>query len=95
MTSVIQHATATLEHSVMVGMVKRGAECVRADAMYSLPAWKRTLGLTDSAWRELRDAGLPHVRRGKRVFILGRDAIDWFANQGDAGGTLTEPGDAN
>lgn len=51
---------------------------IRADEMYTLEELKKRLSLSDSAWRALRDAGLPHIPMGKRKYLIGRKVIEWF-----------------
>lgn len=46
--------------------------------LYTLEEIKDRLDLTESAWRALRDAGLPCVTKGKRKYFLGRKVIAWF-----------------
>ena len=43
--------------------------------LYTVNAFRLRLNLTDSAWRALRDRGLPVIRVGKRAFVSGRDAV--------------------
>jgi hypothetical protein len=52
---------------------------IRPEAVYPLPVFCRLLGLGSRGWRSLRTAGLPTRRFGKRAFVLGRDALEWFA----------------
>ncbi len=46
--------------------------------LYTLEEIMRRLDLTESAWRALRDAGLPCITKGKRKYFLGRKVIAWF-----------------
>lgn len=48
---------------------------IRSDELYTLAKFRTCLGLTQSAVRSLRIAGLPVIRFGKRAFISGRQAI--------------------
>ena len=43
--------------------------------LYTVQTFKLRLGLTESAWRALRDRGLPVIRIGKRAYVSGRDAV--------------------
>ncbi|MDY0170352.1 MAG: hypothetical protein RBS80_27655 [Thermoguttaceae bacterium] len=56
-----------------------GMGAIRPEAVYPLPVFCRLLGLGSRGWRSLRTAGLPTRRFGKRAFVLGRDALEWFA----------------
>lgn len=56
-----------------------GMGAIRPEAVYPLPVFCRLLGLGSRGWRSLRTAGLPTRRFGKRAFVLGRDAVEWFA----------------
>lgn len=57
--------------------------CIRADELYTLEQLKERLDLSDSAYRALRDSGLPEVCRGKRKYFVGRRVIAWFEEQAD------------
>jgi hypothetical protein len=48
---------------------------------YPLATFRQITGLSDSAMRAARRAGLPVRRVGKRGFILGRDWSAFLANQ--------------
>jgi hypothetical protein len=52
---------------------------IRADELYTLDQLKWRLGISDSAFRSLRDAGLPEITRGKRKYFLGKRVMEWFA----------------
>lgn len=51
---------------------------ISASQLYTLARFRACLGLTQSAARSLRIAGLPVIRFGKRAFISGRQAIEFF-----------------
>jgi len=58
---------------------KQVAEGVVARSeLYTLERVKSLLGLTQSAMRSLRHAGLPVIRFGKRAFVSGAQLIDFF-----------------
>jgi hypothetical protein len=59
---------------------------VRVDELYTIERAKRLLGLTDSAMRALRMAGLPVIRFGKRAFVSGRQLILFFETMSDGTG---------
>ncbi len=46
--------------------------------LYTIAKFRASLGLTQSAVRSLRIAGLPVIRFGKRAFVSGRQAIEFF-----------------
>lgn len=48
---------------------------IRRDELYTIAKFRICLGLTQSAVRSLRIAGLPVIRFGKRAFVSGRQAI--------------------
>ena len=50
--------------------------------LYTLEQFKRRMRLTTSAFLSLKRAGLPIVRYGKRGYVVGRQAIDFFARLG-------------
>lgn len=54
------------------------AGVVRLDEMYTLESFKRRMNISDSAWRAMSDEGFPHKIRGKRKYILGKDAIAYM-----------------
>lgn len=56
-----------------------GMGAIRPDAVYPLPVFCKLLGLGSRGWRTLRDSGVPVRRIGKRAFVLGSDAVAWFA----------------
>lgn len=53
---------------------------VREDELYTLPAIKRRLDVSDSALRAMIDSGLKPISVGKRKFFLGRDVLAFFEN---------------
>lgn len=56
---------------------------IRRDELYTLARLKACLGLTESALRSLRIAGLPVIRFGKRGFISGQKAIEFLEQYDD------------
>ncbi len=51
---------------------------ISGDELYTIRQIKVRLGLTDSAMRSLRGAGLPIIRFGKRGYASGRQVIEFF-----------------
>ena len=56
-------------------MRRIGEGVVREGELYTVRQLKVRLGLSDSAWRAMRQRGLPHHLIGKRVFVSGREVI--------------------
>ena len=59
--------------------------------VYSLQGYCRELKIGQKTWYSMRDAGLRSCKIGKQVFILGRDAIEFFdklAEEQAAGGDV-------
>ena len=54
------------------------AEGIAVGHVYPAATFRQRLGLTQAAWRSLCRAGLPTYRIGKRVFVVGDDAIGFF-----------------
>lgn len=50
---------------------------IRRDEFYTLSAFKKRLGIADRAWWEMRESGLPTVRIGTKIGILGSMFLDW------------------
>ena len=48
---------------------------INTSDLYTVKAFRTRLNLTESAWRSMRDHGLPVIRLGKRAYISGRDAV--------------------
>jgi hypothetical protein len=51
---------------------------IAADECYRLDEFCRRAGLTASAMRAARRAGLPVRRQGKRAFVIGADWIQFL-----------------
>ena len=51
---------------------------INAFELYTLREVQKRLGLTESALRSLRNAGLPIIRFGKRGFASGRQVIEFL-----------------
>ena len=51
------------------------------DELYTLKEFKKRMGLTDTAMRELRRKGFKVFRIGKRAFVLGVAAMSFFAKE--------------
>jgi hypothetical protein len=51
---------------------------IRADEAYTVAEFKLRTRLGDYAYRELRLAGFPVVRIGRKFFVLGADWIEWL-----------------
>lgn len=75
------------------------AGVVQSDAMYTLTAFKRQLGLTESALRAARRGGLRVRYVHKRGWIYGRDWIDYILGREiqswAAGGAVVDGLEAN
>lgn len=52
-----------------------------ADAVYTLYEVKTRLGMSDSGLREARRKGLKIHRLGKRGLVIGKELIDFIAEQ--------------
>jgi hypothetical protein len=50
--------------------------------LYTLEEFKKRMGLTDTAMRALRRKGFAVIRVGKRAFVLGIMAINFFVEEG-------------
>lgn len=54
---------------------------IQGDALYTLREFQARMGLEKAAWRSLKRKGLPTIKQGRRVYISGRAAIEWFEAQ--------------
>ncbi|QDT74044.1 hypothetical protein [Lacipirellula limnantheis] len=54
---------------------------VEADAVYTKPELLARLGWEQGAWRSAAEKGLPYRVIGKRIYVLGRDVLDWLASR--------------
>lgn len=59
------------------------AGVISANELYTLPEFKRRMGLTEAAYREMKARGFRPIRDGKRAFISGRQAIEYYEKQAD------------
>lgn len=68
------------------------ATAIRRDEVYRLTDFMRITGMTTSAVREARRAGLAIRRAGKRSFIIGADFVKFIENSPivDGRGELAE-----
>ena len=57
---------------------KQDVGVISAGSLYTLEQFRRNLKLTVSAWTALRKKGLPVIVSGKRVFVSGAQAIEFF-----------------
>jgi hypothetical protein len=67
---------------------------INTNDLYTVKAFRLRLSLTESAWRSMRDRGLPVIRVGKRAFISGRDAVAFLeacGNERQSQGSQTLP----
>lgn len=52
---------------------------IEADKAYSIKVFQRITGMGTAAMREARKKGLPVRRCGLRSFVIGRDWIEYLA----------------
>lgn len=60
-----------MQSAVFEGVIRNGE-------LYTLRQARARLGLTDSALRSLRRAGMPVIRFGKRAYVSGGEVIRFF-----------------
>jgi hypothetical protein len=51
---------------------------VRSDEVLPAELFRERMGVSTKGWREMRRRGLRAVQSGKRQYILGTDALDYF-----------------
>ena len=56
---------------------------IRADEVLPLQEFCRRLRIGRKTWYSMRDAGLRSCAIGKQVYIIGRDALDFFTTLAD------------
>jgi hypothetical protein len=54
---------------------------IREGELYTLEQFKERLCLSNQAYWNLAKKGLPDRQIGKRKFIIGKEAIAWFASR--------------
>jgi hypothetical protein len=59
---------------------------IDASAVYTLPALRDRLGITDAWLRAARRRGLRVRYAGRRAFVLGADFISYLGSQGPCHG---------
>lgn len=52
---------------------------ILCDAVYPLSVFRSLVGVGHKGLRSMREGGLPICRHGKQGFVIGRDAVEWFA----------------
>ena len=60
-------------------VVPSGSGSIRADELMPLQEFCRRLRIGRKTWYSMRDAGLRSAEIGKQRYILGRDALEFFA----------------
>lgn len=56
---------------------------ISAGELYTLRQFKARLQLGVAAWKGMRQRGFPFIRIGKRVYVSGRQAIEFLERQVD------------
>lgn len=59
-------------------MKNRAPGVIQAGTVYLAAEARSRLQIGDWGWRQMRRAGLPTVRQGNRVYVLGDDLIAFF-----------------
>lgn len=64
---------------------KASTGVISADELYTLTEFRRRLSIPTRAWREMKKRGFKPIPDGKRVFVSGRMAIEYFEKQATNG----------
>lgn len=56
----------------------RSLGSIRSDEVQPAEEFCRRMGVETKAWREMQHRGLRAIQCGKRKYVLGQDAIDFF-----------------
>jgi hypothetical protein len=62
---------------------KQNDPVIAVGELYRLDQVKRRLGLGEAAWREMVKRGLPYIRVGKRVYLVGEEVIEFLKRERD------------
>lgn len=64
----------------------RALGSIRADEVQPAEEFCRRMGVSTKAWREMQHRGLRAIQCGKRKYVMGCDALDFFRRLGQAEG---------
>ena len=64
-------------------MASNAEEGVKAGELYTLRQFMRRMGIAEAGMRQLKRAGLPVQKFGKRVYVSGTKVVAFFEGLGD------------